>query len=948
MTRHLKRWLFFSLLATIVWVTITGLVRRGIASGDFKQPSACYYFSGQTDADLELAPTSDCFRSLVERARPDRFSHNIGVFQVLTYMDFVFIALYWAIFVLFAEVEVGKCSNWVIGFISLAGLFDILENIRILSVLNALRDSAVVQGLLPRPFSLVKWVVLALALGAAGTLTWTGAKRVGRLVSAALVLSSVLTLSGLVFPVIMRCAGFAFAIALVLLIVRYWPYSLNRVSLWTEYAYLMRFQILEALLLAVALPVGYYTVPSFFTGLFDGRGFWSYSFIVWGAFQLAWTIMVTCRLVLVYGPDRFAHESLTRTTPNAPAQELVTAHSDTVDRHTPNGLGQAGESFKVRPVGIRTVIGFGLLALPLVIVLHIGTREPHGVWKVIAALLGLTFAVAVLALTASLHFAIEDQNGTTAESVFPSFGFLQKRPRPKQTWFWEFVGRQLERLGPDLTAGILRDGKRLRSGHEMAAIALGVFLAFYVGIGAAFSPAWSNPERQPAALFFLMLVITIFTWLLSGTAFFLDRTRLPVFGTLLVVSLLTGFVKTDHEFAVMAPRFRDTKPLRPSHVIDHWKYARGKQNDKIITIVATAGGGIRAAAWTAEVMTRLQQHCENVSSSLVLVSSVSGGSVGAMFVVGPYSSIDGSYPVTDKDMNAVRYNASRSSLSAVGWGLAYPDLVRTGPILGAFVPQTFDRGWSLENAWATAWRDAKQPRPTMTEWRHDVQNGRRPAVIFNATVSESGERFLVSSTDTSSEGTEQFFDLYPNVDIGVATAARLSATFPYVSPLARASAGPATYAYHIGDGGYYDNSGLLSAVEWLRDAGNTIEGYKVVLILIDAKPGPVREGSYWSWQKQIVGPIQTLLHVRTSSQELRDHIELDMATKYLAALGNKVEIIPAPFLFSSDSPAPLSWHLTEQQMDEIRASWEHSENMKSRDLVYGTLGCPVSTGRSAN
>ena len=25
-------------------------------------------------------------------------------------------------------------------------------------------------------------------------------------------------------------------------------------------------------------------------------------------------------------------------------------------------------------------------------------------------------------------------------------------------------------------------------------------------------------------------------------------------------------------------------------------------------------------------------------------------------------------------------------------------------------------------------------------------------------------------------------------------------------------------AYHVGDGGYYDNSGLLSAVEWLDEA----------------------------------------------------------------------------------------------------------------------------------
>jgi len=84
-----------------------------------------------------------------------------------------------------------------------------------------------------------------------------------------------------------------------------------------------------------------------------------------------------------------------------------------------------------------------------------------------------------------------------------------------------------------------------------------------------------------------------------------------------------------------------------------------------------------------------------------------------MFVVGPYSSKSGDYPMTEAELEAVRFNASRSSLSAVGWGLAYPDLARTAPLVGSLVPETLDRGWSLENAWSTAWRDADQMQPFM-------------------------------------------------------------------------------------------------------------------------------------------------------------------------------------------------------------------------------------------
>src|SRR6202007_882616 len=111
--------------------------------------------------------------------------------------------------------------------------------------------------------------------------------------------------------------------------------------------------------------------------------------------------------------------------------------------------------------------------------------------------------------------------------------------------------------------------------------------------------------------------------------------------------------------------------LSPSDVIKAWKEKRGKGSQDVI-VVATAGGGITAAAWTAEVMTRLQDVCGAVSDSLVLVSSVSGGSVGTLFVVGPYLGT-GEYPSNQHDLDIVRFNARRSSLSAVGWGLAYPD-----------------------------------------------------------------------------------------------------------------------------------------------------------------------------------------------------------------------------------------------------------------------------------
>jgi len=905
MPNRLERRLLFLLIATLLWSSAMLLEANRISSPDFRAPTGCY-FSAKPIVDLELAQTPACFRSIVTQGGEEGHEHNVSLVRANTYMDFVFIVLYWAIFVTFARIETGQFAMTASLLITMSAMADVWENLRILNGLRAL-ESATLAFTVPRGVSLIKWGLLGLVFLLLAVAVWARRARWHKRTAVALVTTGGLLLAGLIFPTAMTLAGYGFAFVFVLLLARLWPYSADTVLTWIEYGFLLRFQITAALILFLALPLAYLLIPSLFVGVFDAQGFVSFVFIVWAAFQLAWTVMVSTRLVLVYGPDRFARAT-----------------------------------FQPGRANAKVVFAFGLLAVPLIVTLFIGSDNPHGAGKTVAALLGLFLAIGVLILTASLHFAIEDPQGHSAETIFPSFGFLQKEATPRSR-FWTVIGSWLARRLPrDLLPGIL-DGQRLRSGHEMAIIAAAVFLSIYVTLGLWFSPAWTTPEKQPAALFFLLLILTIFTWLLAGAAFFIDRTRLPVFSTFLVVSLLTGTVGTDHKYAVETSKVRDVGPLSPAKVIEAWKAKRGKDTRSML-VVATAGGGIRAGAWTAEVMTRLQQDCKAAGDSLLLVSSVSGGSMGSMFVVGPYGG-EGSYPTTNDELKQIRFNTKRSSLGAVGWGLAYPDLLRTIPLLGAGVPEKLDRGWSLENSWSTAWRNVKLSTPTLAHWRQDVHDGIRPAVIFNATASESGQRFLVATTDAPFQGAKQFSDLFPGKDIRISTAARLSATFPYVSPLARASKGLVKNGYHVGDGGYYDNSGLLTAVEWLSEAGDELKSYQVLLIVIDANPDAEKFGTKWSWQNQLIGPVETLLHVRSSSQEVRDSIELNMARKYLADFDprgklNLDRVIPERFLFGSKSEAPLSWHLTKQQKKDIGRAWNANPvNKASWEDVRTKLGC---------
>jgi hypothetical protein len=222
-------------------------------------------------------------------------------------------------------------------------------------------------------------------------------------------------------------------------------------------------------------------------------------------------------------------------------------------------------------------------------------------------------------------------------------------------------------------------------------------------------------------------------------------------------------------------------------------------------------------------------------------------------------------------------------------------------------------------------------------------------MIFNATAAESGQRFLMSSTTLPPDPrlehgylpSIQFQDAFQGLDLPVATAARLSASFAWVSPMSRASRGEPRFRVHVGDGGYYDNSGVVSAIEWLIAAGDAVKLHPVYIVLVDSTPGWPAAGETWTWQRQLVAPLETLQSVRTSSQQARAQFELQLGTDVLVSKGFNVK--PVRFRYPSDLLTPLSWHLTPEQQKKIGEAWSKpsADLMAQREILLHGLGCPA-------
>ena len=344
-----------------------------------------------------------------------------------------------------------------------------------------------------------------------------------------------------------------------------------------------------------------------------------------------------------------------------------------------------------------------------------------------------------------------------------------------------------------------------------------------------------------------------------------------------------------------------------------------------------------------------------------------------------------------------------SSLEAVGWGLSYHDFYRlilpVAPPRSPLDDDAPDRSWALAAAFNRNLHDRhcgterrKPTKPgeldfttlplildgesfTLFGAANLLAAGRMPAFTFNTTAAETGSRFLLSNyyvpshypafddvpekdlCDSDFTPAESFLQVYganpadckkttesplQYADLSLATAARLSATFPVVSSGTRIPLAYSMHGYHFLDGGYFDNDGTSSAIEFLTSAledpqlDSTHTPRRILWIEIRDDDGTdvgadqddfgVQNGTTsanklrapsWTPLGQLTGIAEGLWNAGHESISRRNRRELctfEHAYKdRIQDLHHVVFTIPA----GTDNLSPLSWNLTTGQLASI-------------------------------
>ncbi len=450
----------------------------------------------------------------------------------------------------------------------------------------------------------------------------------------------------------------------------------------------------------------------------------------------------------------------------------------------------------------------------------------------------------------------------------------------------------------------------------------------------AVSPLTAGRWFQSPAL--LMLSALLWVGLGSFFAYVFDSRRVPLVTTFLVLTVAFSPLNDNHAVRTLAGALPARQPVGRTFADWYSRLEAKYPNEPShpVFVVATEGGGIRAAYWTAAVLAAIQDRAPQFSDHLFAISSVSGGSLGG--TVFTALAADGARTgIVDPCHGQV---SDRSYRLAAKQMLAYDFLAPTlasmlhADFLQRFLPFGFipDRAKALETGWENAWRTRLRTAGGADEFftggmlkmYADQPRALLPSLFLNGTSVEAGNRLIASNCDLRGGEIPDAVDLFDLLgrDMRLSTAAHNSARFTYVSPAGSVHGAGGKLVEHVVDGGYFENSGAATAANVIARMQPPAAGgrpFAIHLILIKFEeieaagctprplpgPGPTR------FVNEVLSPLRALGATRGAR-----------GTLAYAEAQQLPQVTPHPFILTQNKRGivlPLGWLLSERTRNAI-------------------------------
>jgi len=515
--------------------------------------------------------------------------------------------------------------------------------------------------------------------------------------------------------------------------------------------------------------------------------------------------------------------------------------------------------------------------------------------------------------------------------------------------------------------------------HHIAAIQA-VFLAFIlliiIGLFSE-SKYFQIPAASSITLFFTILIAVA-----GALSLFLKNWSVPV---VLSIYLLINWMFQQH---IIDPRNKayglnyNNASARPSYskdsllqlmndsnvqkdkaafisILNNWKAKQGTDKP-VMFIIDVSGGGNRSAAFTMNVLTRLDtltggkffQHS-------FLINGASGGMIGAAYFRELYlQKLEGK--ISSLQQKQYLENISKDLLNPVFSSLVTRDMI--GPLRKFQLDDNSyirDRGYAFEQKLNANTKGILNKK--ISDYQKPEEQATIPSMLFSSAVTRDGRKLLISThpvrfmmqapakpnhlSDYDIDGIDfqTFFEKQNPANLQFLTVMRMNATFPFVLPNIELPANP---EIDVMDAGFRDNFGHETSLRFIDIFKDWLKENTSKLVLVE-----IRDRSVGNWSRpyetnSILGLItKPMLLLQNNWFNLQDYYEKDEINYMLDGFGPQFYKVGFSYEAPDKSVASLSFHLTASEKKGIADAMDDETNTKTFNNIADFLSAraPIST-----
>ena len=391
-------------------------------------------------------------------------------------------------------------------------------------------------------------------------------------------------------------------------------------------------------------------------------------------------------------------------------------------------------------------------------------------------------------------------------------------------------------------------------------------------------------------------------------------------------------------------------------ILEKWKIKNADPDNPNkkpkLFLINTSGGGLRSSLWTLYTM----MYADSLTngkflSQIQMITGSSGGMVGAAYLRELYLQ-------KQKDKLASYYN--KSYLTNISKDLLNPIAFKVATSEWLFPMQSFmlngnrypkDRAYSFEQKLEENLGGVF--RKKLGDYKLPEENSYIPMMVFSPSIVNDGRKLMISPIGISylSQNTRTSKTIYNRLFDGIeysrffkkqgaentlfTSVLRMSATFPYISPVVSLPSEP---RIEIVDAGLRDNYGLETSLRFIKTFNDWIEqntsGVVIVQIRDKHKNIPIDDNPSQTLMQALSRPLGSFYGNLFEVQDYNQNQQIIAADLWCKS---KIEIVDLQLRNDKTDHISLSWHLTNKEKRKVMASLYLPENQEAIDRIVELL-----------